>query len=212
MHHEDERMQLAITDLLAKLGNYWSPAPQLETRHPLRPVRDIVHGAQLSAVDVAYLQAEAPSVLVQTTDSEVYVDYSVMTEARTIHLNSGSTELNIHALRAWHLILLRSTFWPRYHEVYEQVGSLIEINRHADVLWNMVDPLSETQDQPLATPDAAVRSTVVFRQILATRSELSDLHPIDALARFCVPGYYERLHDYVQQHAVGISQMLGLTV
>lgn len=211
MYCEDDRAQLAVTDLLVKVGSYWNPE-HLEVQNPLRPVRDIVYGAELTMADVAYLQTEAPSVLIQADDSKVYIDYSMLTETRSIRPRDHHSEFNVQVLRAWHLLLLRSTFWPRYHRVYEQVGSLAEVNHHADALWSMIDPLAETQNQPLIAQDAPIRNVVVFRQILATRSELSDLHPIDALARLCIPGYVERVHEYVQRHAEGVSQMLGLTV
>lgn len=211
MHHEDERARLAVMELLAKVESLWNPET-LKVQHPLRPVRDIVRSAQLSSADVSYLQVEAANVLVRTGANEIYVDYSALTEANNIRLVGQSAEFNVQVLRTWHILLLRSTFWSRYHEVYEQYGGLIEINQHADALWSMVDPLFQAQSQPAVTPDAAVRSVVVFRQILAMRSELSDLHPIDALARYCIPGYTERLRSYVQQHADGVSQMLGIKV
>jgi hypothetical protein len=211
MHHEDERARSTVLGLLAKLAGHWGPG-RPDTQHPLGPVRDIVRSAQLSPADVSYLQAEAPSVLVQTEGDEIYVDYSMLTETSNVRQDGQNAEFNIQVLRTWHVILLRSTFWSRYHEAYEQFGGLVEINHHADALWRMVDPLFPAQSQPLVTLDATIRSIVVFRQILATRSELSDLHPLDALARFCIPGYTERLHEYVQRHAGGVSQMLGLTV
>lgn len=211
MHYEDERARSTVLGLLAKLVGHWSPG-RLDTQHPLDSVRDIVRGAQLSPADVSYLQNEAPSVLVQTGGNEIYVDYSALTEVNSVQLDGQSTEFNVQVLRMWHILLLRSTFWSRYHEAYEQVGDLVEINQHADALWNMVDPLSQAESQPLVTPDTSIRSVVVFRQILAARSEIPHMHPIDALARYCIPDYTERLYSYMRQHAAGISQMIGITV
>lgn len=211
MSHDYARARIAVTDLLTKVNSYWSPE-RLKVQNPLRPVRDIVHASQLSTADVDYLRAEAPHMLVEASSTRVYVDYSLLTEVQVIRSHGQSVELDVQVLRTWHLLLLRSEFWHRYHEAYEQFGQLTEVNQHADALWNMIDPLFETQGRSKVVQSESVRSAVVFRQILGARSELSDLHPADALAHLCIPGYTERLHEYVQTHASEISQLLGLSV
>jgi len=206
--YENNRTQEAVGSLLARLNQYWEPSNHRTDQNSLHSVRDIVHAAELSSADFAYLQAEAPRTVVQT-DTDVYVDFSVLTEATRDVYEPG---LGIEVLRTWHVLLLRSTFWSQYHEVYEQVGDLFEVNQHADALWGMVDPVFRADNQPPVTTDEAIRDTVVYRQILATRSPLSSLHPIDALARVCIPGYTERVHAYVQKHEDAVSRMLGITV
>lgn len=209
MYHNDDRTDAAITDLLFKLTKCWEPA-HLTATNPLRPVSDIVRATQLSVADYAYLEREAPMIVRHSGDG-IFVDYSLLISAHVLQLRGTNVEFSVQALRAWHLILLRSTFWTRFHEVYEPVGRLSEFDEHARALWDMVDPVYTTGSPPMEQPDA-VKKAVVFRQILATRSELSDLHPIDAVARYCIPGYAEQVERYVQEHARAISQVFGLTV
>lgn len=119
---------------------------------------------------------------------------------------------DIPILRAWHIVLLRSTFWGIYHRTYDPVGTLAATSEHTDELWNMLDPLYDGSQPSRLAHNTSLRNAVVYRQILANRSELSDRHPLDALARVCIPGYAERVHLYIQQHRTEIDAMIGLTV
>jgi hypothetical protein len=206
---EDVQLTIAVRDLLIKLYSLWEKSSG-EQQNELRPVRAIVQASALSSADFTYLEAYAPGMSFALPDGQKIVDLSRLSGLRIPEIQLKSRDLPI--LRAWHILLLRSTFWGIYHRTYDPVGTLASTSEHTDELWNMLDPLHDGSRPSRLAHNTSLRNAVVYRQILASRSELSDRHPLDALARVCIPGYVERVHRYIQQHRAEIDAMIGLTV